>query len=135
MNCNITIIYYENKIIIYGEPRYRKRLYEIISEYFSELQNEKIIFSLKGKEDNLLLKTISRKVNQKQIVMLISKNEQGMKQLEFRKKYYDEISKLLFQQKKGQKKTKIKSTRCEICLEKFDNENNNNYFKLIYCII
>ena len=133
MNCNITIIYYENKITIYGEPRYRKRLYEIISEYFSQLQNEKIIFSLKGKEDNLLLKTISRKVNQKQIVMLVSKNEQGLKQLEFRKKYYDEISKLLFQQKKGKKKTKIKSTRCEICLEKFDNENNNNYFKLKLC--
>ena len=36
MYCNITIIYYESKIIIYGEPRYRKRLYEIISNYFSE---------------------------------------------------------------------------------------------------
>ena len=134
MNCNVKIIYYESKIIIYGEPRYRKRLYEIISFYFSELQNEKIIFSLKGKEDTLLLKTISRIVNQKQIVMLVSKNEQGTKQLEFRKKYYDEISKL-FQQKKGRKKNKnkIKSTRCEICLEKFDNENNNNYFKLKLC--
>ena len=45
----------------------RKRLYEIISDYFSKLQNEKIIFSLKGKEDDLLLKTICRKANQKQI--------------------------------------------------------------------
>ena len=131
-NTNITIIYYENKIIIYGEPRYRKRLYEIISDYFSNLQKEKIIFNLKGKEDNLLLKTICRKVNQKQIVMLVSKNEQGEKQLEFRKKYFDIISKLLFQQK-GKGKKKIKSTRCEICLEKFDNENNNNYFKLKLC--
>ena len=135
MNCNITIIYYENKIIIYGEPKYRKRLYEILSDYFSELQKEKIIFNLKGKEDNLLIKTICRKVNQKQIVMLVSKNEQGEKQLEFRKKYFDIISKLLFQQKKGKNKNKnkIESTRCEICLEKFDNENNNNYFKLKLC--
>ena len=135
MNCNITIIYYENKIIIYGEPKYRKRLYEIFSDYFSELQKEKIIFNLKGKEDNLLIKTICRKVNQKQIVMLVSKNEQGEKQLEFRKKYFDIISKLLFQQKKGKNKNKnkIESTRCEICLEKFDNENNNNYFKLKLC--
>ena len=133
MYCNISIIYYENKIIIYGSPNFRKRLYEILSRYFSKLQSEKIIYSLKGKEDNLLLKTICRKVNQKQIVMLVSKNEQGVKQLEFRKKYFDIISKLLFQQKKGRKLNKIKSTRCEICLEKFDNENNNNYFKLKLC--
>ena len=132
-NCNITIIYYENKLIIYGIPKYRKQLYEIISDYFSKLQNEKIIFSLKGKEDDLLLKTICRKANQKQITMLISKNEQGIKLLEFRKKYYDIISKLLFLQKKGKKRNQIKTTRCEICLEKFDNENNNNYFKLKLC--
>ena len=135
MYCNITIIYYENKIVIYGEPKYRKRLYEIISNYFSELQKEKIIFSLKGKEDNLLLKTIYRKVNQKQIVILVSKNDQGEKQLEFRKKYFDIISKLLFQQKKNKNKNKAqtKSTKCEICLEKFDNENNNTFIKLKLC--
>ena len=132
-NCNITIIYYENKIIIYGIPKYRKRLYEIISNYFSQLQNEKIIYSLKGKEDDLLLKTICRKANQKQIILLISKNEQGMKQLEFRKKYYDFITDLLFKKKKSKTKNKLKSTRCEICLEVFDNKYNNNYFKLKLC--
>ena len=132
-NCNVTIVYYENKIIIYGEPRFRKKLYEIISKYFSELQNEKIIYNLKGKEDNLLIKTLYRKLNQKQIIILMSKNEQGEKQLEFRKKYYDIISKLLFQKKKGKSKIQIKSIRCEICLEKFDNDNNNNYFKLKLC--
>ena len=133
IHCNIRIIYYESKILIYGAPIYRKRLYEILSNYFSELQKEKIIYTLKGKEDNLLLKTICRKANQKQIVILTNKNDQGINQLEFRKKYFDIISKLLFKQKKGKKLNKIKSTRCEICLEKFDNENNNNYFKLKLC--
>ena len=132
-NCNVSIIYYENKIIIYGEPKYRKKLYEIISNYFSQLQNEKIIYILKGKEDNLLLKTLSRKLNQKQIIILINKNEHGEKQLEFRKKYFDIIANLLFQQKKGKINNQIKSIRCEICLEKFDNYNNNNYFKLKLC--
>ena len=132
-NCNITIIYYENKIIIYGEPNYRKKLYEILSDYFYQLQQEKIIYSLKGKEDSLLLKNICKKINQKQIVMLISKNENGENQLEFRKKYINIITKLLNHQKERKKRNKIKSTICEICLEKFDNENNNNYFKLKLC--
>ena len=133
LNCNITIIYYENKIIIYGEPNYRKKLYDILSNYFYQLQKEKIIYSLKGKEDALLLKNICKKINQKQIVMLVSKDEKGEKQLEFRKKYIDIITKLLNHEKNNKKRNKIKSTICEICLEKFDNENNNNYFKLKLC--
>ena len=132
-NCNVTIIYYENKIIIYGEPNYRKKLYDILSDYFLKLQKEKIIYSLKDKEDSLLLKNICKKINQKQIVMLVSKNEHGENQLEFRKKYFKIITKLLNQHKKGKTTNKIKSTICEICLEKFDNENNNNYFKLKLC--
>ena len=131
--CNIDIIYFENKIKIYGNPNYRQNLYEIFSNYFQNLQNEKIIYSLKGKEDNLLLKTIIRKVNQKQIVVLINKNDQGELQLEFRKKYYDFITDLLFHKKKNKSKNLIKSIRCEICLEKFDNKYNNNYFKLKLC--
>ena len=132
-NCNISIIYYENKIIIYGEPNYRKRLYDILSDYFIKLQKEKIIYSLKGKEDSLFLKNICKRINQKQIVMLVSKNENGENQLEFRKKYINIISNLLSQQKRRKPRNKIKSTICEICLEKFDNENNNNYFKLKLC--
>ena len=132
-NCNISIIYYENKIIIYGEPNYRKKLYDILSDYFQKLQKEKIIYSLKGKEDSLFLKYICKKINQKQIVMLVSKNENGESQLEFRKKYINIITKLLNQQVKRKVTNKIKSTICEICLEKFDNENNNNYFKLKLC--
>ena len=133
LNCNITIIYYENKIIIYGEPNYRKKLYDILSNYFYQLQQEKIIYSLKGKEDSLLLKNICKKINQKQIVMLVSKNENGENQLEFRRKYINTITSLLNHQNKRKKTNKIKSTICEICLEKFDNENNNNYFKLKLC--
>ena len=132
-NCNISIIYYENKILIYGEPNSRKKLHDIFSDYFNKLQKEKIIYSLNGKKDSLLLKNICKKINQKQIVMLVSKNENGENQLEFRKKYINIITKLLNQQKKGKNLHKIKSTRCEICLEKFDNENNNNYFKLKLC--
>ena len=131
--CNIEIIYYENKIKIYGRPDYRESLFEILSNYFKNLQNEKIIFSLKGKEDNLLLKTLLRKVNQKQIVILVSKNDQGEQQLEFRKKYYDFITDLLIQKKKSKTRNQLKSTRCEICLELFDNKYNNNYFKLKLC--
>ena len=132
-NCNISIIYYENKIIIYGEPNYRKKLYDILSDYFLKLQKEKIIYSLKGKEDSLFLKNICKKINQKQIVMLVSKNENGENQLEFRKKYINIITNILNTQKKKKTTNKIKSTICEICLEKFDNENNNNYFKLKLC--
>ena len=132
-NCNISIIYYENKILIYGEPNSRKKLHDIFSDYFNKLQKERIIYSLNGKKDSLLLKNICKKINQKQIVMLVSKNENGENQLEFRKKYINIITKLLNQQKKGKNLHKIKSTRCEICLEKFDNENNNNYFKLKLC--
>ena len=132
--CNIKIIYYENKIEIYGKPEYRETLYKILLDYFKELQNEKIIYNLKGKEDILLLKTICRKANQKQIIMLVSNNEQGGKQLEFRNKYFDFITGLFEQKKnKNKNKNKIKSTSCEICLEKFDNNNNNNYFKLKLC--
>ena len=65
--------------------------------------------------------------------MLVSKNENGENQLEFRKKYINIISNLLSQQKRRKPRNKIKSTICEICLEKFDNENNNNYFKLKLC--
>jgi hypothetical protein len=58
-----------------------------------------------------------------------------MTQLEFRKKNYDFIAELLLQQKKRRinVNNSIKSTRCEICLEKFDNQYNNNYFKLKLC--
>ena len=132
-NCNISIIYYENKIIIYGEPNYRKKLYDILSDYFLKLQKDKIIYSLKGKEDSLFLKNICKKINQKQIVMLVSKTENGENQLEFRKKYINIITNILNTQKKKKTTNKIKSTICEICLEKFDNENNNNYFKLKLC--
>ena len=65
--------------------------------------------------------------------MLVSKNENGENQLEFRKKYINIISNLLSQQKRRKPRNKIKSTICEICLEKFDNENNNNYFKFKLC--
>ena len=133
--CNINIIYYENKIKIYGKPNYREDLYKILLNYFTKLQEEKIIYSLKGKEDNLLLKAVLRKANQKQITLLVTKNDQGMTQLEFRKKNYDFIAELLLQQKKRRinVNNSIKSTRCEICLEKFDNQYNNNYFKLKLC--
>ena len=131
--CNISIIYYENKIRIYGKPKYREELYQILLNYFRKLQDEKIIFNIKGKEDNLLLKTLLRKANQKQIALLVTKNDQGTTQLEFRKKNFDFIEELLLKQKKSKSSNIIKSTRCEICLEKFDNEYNNNYFKLKLC--
>ena len=131
--CNIKIIYYDNKIIIYGRPEYRLRLYKILSDYFKELQNDKIIYSLKGKEDKLFLKTLCKKVAQKKIIVLVSNNEQGKQQLEFRKKYFDIISELLLKKKRRKTTKQIKSTRCEICLEKFDNEFNNNYIKLKLC--
>ena len=90
-------------------------MYKILLDYFKNLQKEKIIYNLKDKEDILLLKTICRKVSQKQIVMLVNNNEQGGKQLEFRKKYFDYITGLLEQKKgKNKNKNKIKSTRCEI---------------------
>ena len=65
--------------------------------------------------------------------MLVSKNENGENQLEFRRKYINIITSLLNHQNKRKRTNKIKSTICEICLEKFDNENNNNYFKLKLC--
>ena len=128
--CNIKILYYDNKIIIYGRPEYRIRLYNILSDYFIKLQNDKIIYSLKGKEDKLFLKTLCKKVSQKKIIVLVSNNEQGEQQLEFRKQYFDIISELLLKKKRRKTTKQIKSTRCEICLEKFDNEFNNNYIKL-----
>ena len=131
--CNIKILYYDNKIIIYGRPEYRLRLYKILSDYFIKLQNDKIIYTLKGKEDKLFLRTLCKKVSQKKIVVLVSNNEQGEQQLEFRKKYYDIISELLLKKKRKKTNKQIKSTRCEICLEKFDNEFNNNYIKLKLC--
>ena len=131
--CNIKILYYDNKIIIYGRPEYRLNLYRILSKYFINLQNDKIIYSLKGKEDKLFLKTLCKKVSQKKIIVLVSSNEQGEQQLEFRKKYFDIISELLLKKKRRKTTNQIKTTRCEICLEKFDNEFNNNYIKLKLC--
>jgi len=131
--CNIKILYYDNKIIIYGRPEYRLKLYQKLSDYFIELQNDKIIYSLKRKEDKLFLKALCKKVSQKKIIVLVSNNEQGDQQLEFRKKYFDIISELLLKKKTKKTTKQIKSTRCEICLEKFDNEFNNNYIKLKLC--
>ena len=53
-------------------------------------------------------------------------------------KYYDIISDILLTEKNSKKSNKkhryrLNSTKCEICLEKFDNKNNNNYFKLKLC--
>ena len=136
--CRISIIYNENKIIIYGAPNCRKKLYNKISDYFLRLQQEKIIYSLKGKDDALLIKSLKKKVNDKQITILISKGDNGEPKIEFRKKYYDIISDILFTEKNSKKKNKkhryrLNSTKCEICLEKFDNQYNNNYFKLKLC--
>ena len=131
--CNIEIIYSENKIVIYGAPEYRLKLDHIISEYFSELQNDKITYSLKGKEDKSFLTTLFRKLSQRQIVALASYNEQGELQLEFRKKYFNIISEFLSKKKMNKTTKQIKSTRCEICLEKLDNAFNINYIKLKLC--
>ena len=136
--CRISIIYNENRFIIYGAPRCRKKLYDKISEYFLKLQQEKIIYTLKGKEDALLVKSLKKKVNDRQITILISKGDNWETKLEFRKKYYDIISDILLseknsQNKKKKNKTRLNSTKCEICLEKFDNQYNNNYFKLKLC--
>ena len=131
--CNVQIIYSENKIVIYGKPQYRFKLEYIISDYFEELQNDKIIYSLKGKEDKSLLITLLKKLSQRQIVALISYNEQGEQQLEFRKKYYNLISELLSKKKINRSTKQIKSTRCEICFEKLGNEFNKNYIKLKLC--
>ena len=136
--CKINIIYNENKFIIFGAPQYRKKLYDIISNYFLKLQQEKIIFSLKGKEDALLIKTLKKKLNSKQITILISKGDNWETKIEFRKKYYDIISDILYSEKNSKNKkkknnVKLNSTKCEICLEKFDNQYNNNYFKLKLC--
>ena len=136
--CRISIIYNENKIIIYGAPKCRKKLYNKISDYFLRLQQEKIIYSLKGKDDTLLIKSLKKKVNEKQITILISKGDNGEPKIEFRKKYYDIISDILLTEKNSKKKNKkhryrLNSTKCEICLEKFDNQYNNNYFKLKLC--
>ena len=131
--CNIQIIYSENKIVIYGKPEYRLKLEYIISEYFEELQNDKIIYSLKGNEDKSLLTMLLKKLSQRKIVALISYNEQGEKQLEFRKKYFNIISELLSKKKINKITKQIKSTRCEICFEKLDNAFNKNYIKLKIC--
>ena len=131
--CNVQIIYSENKIVIYGKPQYRFKLEYIISDYFEELQNDKIIYSLKGKEDKSLLITLFKKLSQRQIVALISYNGQGEQQLEFRKKYYNLISELLSKKKINRSTRQIKSTRCEICFEKLDNVFNKNYIKLKLC--
>ena len=136
--CKLTIIYNENKFIIYGAPQYRKKLYDIISEYFKKLQQEKIIYTLKGKEDALIIKTLKKKLSNKQITILISKGDNWETKIEFRKKYYDIISDILYSEKNSKNKNKknnirINSTKCEICLEKFDNQYNNNYFKLKLC--
>ena len=136
--CKISIIYNENKLIIYGAPKCRKKLYNKISDYFMRLQQEKIIFSLKGKDDTLLIKSLKKKVNDKQIIILISKGDNDELKIEFRKKYYDIISDILLTEKNSKKSNKkhryrLNSTKCEICLEKFDNKNNNNYFKLKLC--
>ena len=136
--CRIYIIYNENKIIIYGAPQNRKKLYDIISEYFVELQKEKIIYSLKGKEDSLLIKSLKKKIYNAKITILISKGDNGETKIEFRKKYYDIISDILYSEKNSKDKKKknnyrLNTTKCEICLEKFDNQYNNNYFKLKLC--
>ena len=136
--CKLTIIYNENKFIIYGAPQYRKKLYDIISDYFMKLQKEKIIYTLKGKEDALIIKTLKKKLSTKQITILISKGDNWETKIEFRKKYYDIISDILYSEKHSKNKNKknnvrINSTKCEICLEKFDNQYNNNYFKLKLC--
>ena len=136
--CRIYIIYNENKIIIYGAPQNRKKLYDIISDYFVKLQQEKIIYTFKGKENALLIKTLKKKVYNKQITILISKGDNGEIKIEFRKKYYDIISDILYSEKNSKNKIRtnnyrLNSTKCEICLEKFDNQYNNNYFKLKLC--
>ena len=133
--CKINIIFNENKFIIYGAPRCRRKLYDKISEYFLRLQKEKIIYSLKGKENVLLIKNLKKKVNDKQITILISKGDNWETKIEFRKKYYDIISDILFTEKNPKIKNKKSNNkyRCEICLEKFDNQYNNNYFKLKLC--
>ena len=130
--CNIQIIYSENKVVIYGKPEYRFKLEYIISDYFEELQNDKIIYNLKGKEESFLT-TLIRKLSQRQIVVLVSYNEQGEQQLEFRKKYFNIISELLSKKKINKITKQIKSNRCEMCFEKFDNVFNKNYIKLKIC--
>ena len=138
--CKINIIYNENKFIIYGAPIYRKKLYDEISNYFKKLQEEKIIYSLNKKESALSLKTLKRKLNREQMTVLIYESDNKEIKLEFRKKYFDFISEILDIEKNKKKKNKnkkdtykINTTRCEICLEKFDNIINNNYFKLKLC--
>ena len=130
--CNISIIYFDNKIIIYGSPENRNKLKSIFIKYLENLLQEKIIYSIRKKEEKLTLKYLVKKFSRLKIGLLITKNDINDIKLEFRKKYLTNVKKLL----KGENKIKNLNPYnkiCEICLEKFNNIKNNNYIQLKIC--
>ena len=130
--CNISLIYFDNKVIIYGSPENRNYLKSIFIKYLENLLQEKVIYSIRKKEEKLSLKYLIKKFSKLKIGLLITKNDINDIKLEFRKKYLIYVKKIL----KGENKIKNLNRYnkiCEICLEKFNNIKNNNYIQLKIC--
>ncbi len=130
--CNISIIFFDYKILIYGSPENRNNLKSIIIKYFEKVIKDKIIYSIEKKEETLALKNLIKKCRKLRIGMSITKNDFNDIKLEFRKENLYFVKKIL----KGKKKIKNLNPYnklCEICLEEFNNKNNNNYIQLKIC--
>ena len=130
--CSISIIFFDNKILIYGSPENRNNLKSIIIKYFEKVIKDKVIYSIEKKEEKLALNNLIKKCRKLRIGISLTKNDFNDIKIEFRKKNLDFVKKIL----KGKKKinnlnpfNKI----CEICLEEFNNKDNNNYIQLKIC--
>ena len=110
-NCNVDIVYFERKIILYGPPKSKEKIKQIICDYSLKLSSETM--TKKVSKDQVLLFRYLFKSCQSRMIAIFFHPETN--QIEFRKKYLDFINLVLGKEIVNSVSTE--HSKCEICLE------------------
>lgn len=132
-DCNINVIFFENKIVIYGALNKRNELKRIIANYFSKLMEERVLFSI-GREQQLSIRGLKKKAIRLSFAVNVIEQNDELK-IECRKQYIEDIKKII-----GDISIHCNSINennqniCEICLENLSSFMHQfNYLQLRLC--
>lgn len=134
-SCTIEIVHFENKVIIYGAPKYRNEVKEIFSSYLERLNKEKRSKRLTNQQ-GLLFKSLMKVAMKEKFVIFQNKKNNQIK-IEFREQYLEIINKILGKPTliPNNINETIEMVQCEICLEDLNSYDKdiNNVIQLKFC--
>lgn len=134
--CYINVIFFENKIILYGTPAHRNELKTVITTYFNKLMEERVLFSI-AKEQQLSIRTLKKKAIRLCIALNVIEQNDELK-IECRKQYITDIKKIIGETNLNSNTITLNNENnkniCEICLENLSSYKDHfNYLNLRLC--